>query len=280
MKIINECEPYVQTVRVNNEWVDDYYRQLVQGRNTGFTGGYSSDVNLIYSSCMPGIASGGFTLLPPTTGTGATVIQIASSSAQDSDVTGTGIATMLLFYMTTDYEVRSAIVSLKGTTPQTIPISNVYHFMYGFPLIGSPGTKPPGQVTANVGALWVGSGTFSTANGFTTNYMWNRAGDGFVSSGVYVTPKGKYAQLLSLKYNSDTTVSCQFQVYGRSSRLEPWSLNAEDVVNTTTVIQRSFTGGYLPPGFEVTVLVRKTVNTANIAANFVLTMNELSSYLL
>jgi hypothetical protein len=270
----------VQPVRIINDWKDDYGRDMVRGRNSGFTAGYSSSVNLTYSSCMPGIANGGFVTLPAATTTGATPILVASSSTQDS-ATGSGIWGMLLFYMNDQREVLTSLVLLNGITPVTVPITNVYHFMYGFPVSAGSGqlSLPPGQVTSNVGTIWVGSGAFTGATGFQINYMWNRPGDGFVTSGVYVVPKGKLGQLSTVKYNSDTTVSCQFVVYGRSDRQSPWSLNAEDTINTTYVIERSFTGGYLPPGFELTVLVRKTANTGNISANFVMTVNEMVSYL-
>ena len=269
-----------QNVRVVNEWQDDYGKSIVTGRSSGFTAGYTSNSNASFSSCMPFIANGGFTALPPATTTQTTPILIASSSTQDS-ATGTGVHGYLLFYMNAAREVLTVVAFLNGTAPVTVPINQVYHFMYGFPITVGSGQSnaPPGQVTSNVGTVWVGSGTFNTTTGFVTNYMWNRPGDGFVTSGVYVVPKDKYGQLLSVKYNSDSTVPCQFQVYGRSDRAAPWQLNAEDTVNTTLVIRRLFTGGYLPTGFELTVLVKKTANTGNVSANFVMNINEMSAYL-
>jgi hypothetical protein len=107
--------------------------------------------------------------------------------------------------------------------------------------------------------------------------MWNRIGDGFLSSGVYVVPAGKFGSLWSVKFNSDTSTACLFRTYSRGSRNDSWSLNAEDNVNTGVVIRRSLAGGFLPAGAEFTVIANKTANVNNISGNFVMCCYEFSA---
>jgi hypothetical protein len=186
----------------------------------------------------------------------------------------------IVFYLDTAFEIRTEIVFLTGTTPVNLVATGVYHYMYAFPIVrGSTygaGTGL-GTITANIGAVWVGVGTFNVSTGFaTSNYMWNRPGDGFLSSTIYVVPARRVGTLWSVKFNSDRTVSCNFKTYARSSRNDPWSLNAEDNVTTGILIQRTLSGGFMAAGGEFTVIANKTQATANIGANFVLTAYEIN----
>jgi hypothetical protein len=180
---------------------------------------------------------------------------------------------MVLFLLDTNFNQIVLFTTLNGTTPVTLAVTDVYHFSLGFVVAGGTAYSRQG-FASNIGALYVGSGTFNTTTGFATNYMWNRPGDGFVSSTIYVCPKGYIALLKSVKFNSDTSVSTIFQTIGRSARTAPWSIGSEDTVNTTLVIERSLNGGFVGAGGEYTCVARKTVNTANISCNFVMTLLE------
>lgn len=280
--VFNTHSPFAEAtlVKVINDFEDDLLTARLNGRGTGFTGGYTSNIGQTAQSVMPTYTGwSGFTPLPnPTTGTGSLPIRMASTSTQDSS-TGTGTYLYLVFMLDMSYTMISELVALNGTTPVTLNATSIYHFMYGFPLLpGSGFVSTNGQITSNVGTIFLGLGTtFSTTSGFSTvNYMWNRPNDGFLSSGVYVVPKNKRGTLWTVKFNSDNSVACTFKTYSRSSRSGAWSLNAEDNVITGVVIRRTLAGGFLPAGAEFTVIGNKTQATNNIAANFVMTCYEFS----
>jgi hypothetical protein len=265
-----------------NDFEDDLLTGRMNGRGTGFTGGYTSSIaNTTPTAVIPSYSgwSGTIPLPDPTLGTGASAIKVASSSTQDSP-TGTGAYLYILFYLDLTLTPKTEVFALNGTTPVTLACKDVYHFQYAFPILpGSGYNVTGGIITSNVGQIWLGIGTtFSTTTGFNTvNYMWNRIGDGFMSSTIYVVPKNKMASLWNVKLSSDTTVSCLFKTYSRSGRTACWSLNAEDNVNTGIVIRRTLAGGFLPAGAEFTVIANKTASAANIACNFVMSCYEFSS---
>lgn len=267
--------PLVKTI---NSFEDDFLTGRTTGRTTGFCGGYSSNLNSSSRTSVMPLYSGfaGFTPLPPASGTGSADIKIASSSTQDS-ATGTGVFGMIIFYMDMNLNVNTEIAFLNGTTPVTLTMKNVYHFMNAFPIVAGS-TVPVSDVNSNKGIIWLGVGTtFSGSTGFnTTNYMWNRIGDGFISSAHYVVPRGKYASLWTVKFNADRNVNVNFQTYVRQSRTGIWSLNSEDFVGTGLLIQRTFAGGFLPAGAEMTCTAQP-VSGVNINANFVLTAREISA---
>lgn len=269
-------------VKVVNSFDDDLLVGRLHGRTTGFTGGYSSDVQNVYHAVIPSYSGwNGYMQLPdPIVGTGAANIQMASSSAEDSPG-GTGNFMYIVFYLDLSYMVRTEVVALNGTTPVTLLSKNVYHFQFAFPIARGAtfGTGTGhGTLSSNVGTIWLGIGAFSGATGFATaNYMWNRPGDGFLSSTIYVVPYGRLGTLWSVKFNSDTSISCSFRTLNRTNRSSPWTVNAEDNVSTGLVIQRSLSGGFMPAGAEFTVAVAKTVNSGTIAANFVLTAYEINA---
>lgn len=270
-----------QLVRVVNDFEDDLLTGRLNGRATGFTGGYTGNISSTYTMVMPPYSgwNGQVPLPNPSTGTGASQIKIASSSPQDA-AGGTGVKNIVIFYLDMQRVPKLEFVTLTGTTPVVLAMTNVYHFQYAFPVeAGSAYDITGNPITSNIGALWLGIGTtFSTTTGFSTvNYMWNRAGDGFMSSSVYVVPKGKIASLWSVKLNSDVAVSCSFKTYSRPSRVGAWSLNAEDNVVTGIVIRRSLAGGFLGAGAEFTVTAAKTVNSGTIACNFVMACYEFSN---
>ncbi len=261
-------------VKVSNDWWDDILRENFVGRTTGFTGGYTDNIsNAGWSSVLPGLSGGATVTLPPAGGLTSAAF-IASSSVQDTS-TGTGCASMIIFYMTVDLEVLFEIVALNGQTPVRLNVSGQYHFMYGFVYSPGSGYLPLSQVTSNVGTIWVGNGTFSSTTGFATKFMIGNPLYGFVTSGVYVVPKGKRAFVKTVKYNSDSTVSTVFRLMARPSRQTIWSMGASDVVHTTLAIERSIAGTGVAAGGEYTVLGQKTVNSGTIQANFVLTMHEI-----
>jgi hypothetical protein len=268
------------TVKVINDFGDDLLFGKLNGRGTGLTGGYTSSIGQTAQAVLPTYAGwNGFVALPdPVLGTGASNIQMASSSAQDA-AAGTGIYQYIVFYLDLQKSPHVEFVTLTGTTPVTLAAKNVYHFQFAFPAARGSGFAATGlgTVTANVGTVWLGIGAFAGATGFaTSNYMWNRPGDGFLSSTIYCVPSGKMGTLWSVKFNSDTAVACSFKTYSRSDRNSPWSLNAEDNVTTGTSIQRTLAGGFMPAGGEFTVIANKTTAAANIACNFVMTLYEAS----
>lgn len=264
-------------IRINNDYYEDMIQEKIRGKRLGFTGGYTSDLTTSNSFVLPGSPTS--VNLPPVTGTGLTTISIASTSAADTSVvagTSTGVKTFILFLMSTDFTLYPIFVDLNGTTPVALPATNVYHFAVGFAVAAGSAYSSQG-FGSNVGTIYVGSGSFSTSTGFTTNYMWNRPGDGFVSSTVYVVPKNVSSQLLSVKFNSDSAVSTVFSTIGRTSRTAPWSIGSQDTVNTTLVIERSLSGGFQGPGGEYTVIARKAGTGNNIGANFVMTLLEVDT---
>lgn len=267
-------------VKVVNDFEDDLLTGRMNGRGTGFTGGYSNDISLTPTAVLPPYSGwNGWVPLPDaTTGTGAANVYMASSSTQDASG-GTGCYVYIVIFQNLQKQVMMEFVEITGTTPKLLNAKNIYHFMYAFPVgqAGSAYNRLTNAITSNIGTIWCGIGTFSTTTGFTTNYMWNRPGDGFLSSTVYVVPAGKYGSLWSVKLNSDTGTACLFRTYSRGSRNDSWSLNAEDNVNTGMVIRRSLAGGFLPAGAEFTVIANKTANVNNISGNFVMCCYEFSA---
>ena len=281
---VRNDSPFIDAnaVKVVNSFDDDFLVGRLNGRGTGFTGGYTSSIGQTPQAVMPTYSGwNGFMPLPdPAVGTGSSDVKLASSSTQDA-VGGTGIYFYIVFYLNLIYELRSEIIPLSGTTPVTLIAKFIYHFQFAFPV--SRGSTFPslglGTMSSNIGTVWLGIGTtFSGTTGFNTaNYMWNRPNDGFLSSSIYVVPANRLGTLWTVKFNSDTTVASSFKTYNRSSRGLPWTLNAEDTVNTTIAIQRSLSGGFMPAGAEFTVFANKTTGASNISANFVLTCYEISS---
>lgn len=263
-------------IKITNDYFEDLLLGKQRGKNTGFTGGYVSDTSLTYSYLLPGNPTS-LTLPPVGVGTGASTISMASTSTQDS-ATGSGVSTFYVSMLNTNLDPMFEIVNLNGTTPVNLSSTGVYHFQYAF-AIAAGSNYNQNVVSSNVGTVYIGTGSFNTSTGFSTNYMWNRPGDGFLSSTVYVCPRGKKAQLREVKFNGDRTVSVSFKSYGRASRTTPWSLGSEDTVNTGITIKRSLTGGLIPAGGEYTVVAAKTQNTSNIAANFVITVLEIDAEL-
>lgn len=259
------------SVLVGNDFKTDFLQGGIGFRDTGFTGGYVDDIATTESYVLPGNPTTlNLPLLP--NGTGTTPVFIASTSTQDSG-SGTGVSLFILQFLGTQFQKIDEVIALNGTTPVEIQTKFIYHFRVGFAIAAGSG-RAAGALTSNIGTIYVGSGAFNTSTGFATNYMWNRPGDGFVSSGLYVVPRNTIAQLTSVKYNADRDVSVKFAVKARASRQSVWSVGAEDNVNTTIVIERSLTGGFLSPGGEIVVTGRKTQNVANISCNFVMTALE------
>lgn len=274
----NGLRDSVLRVKVSNDFLEDTIHGVVSGRRTGFCGGYSSSIANDYSSVMPGLAANTFTPLPPdTVGTTSETVQIASTSTSDS-AAGNGISAMIVFFLDLSYQEQFLVTPLNGQTPVTLsfpPGIFAQHFLYAFPLAKGAIAISPGNIVSNVGSIYMGVGTFSTVTGFTKNYMWNRIGDGFISSAVYVVPKGYRGALWSVKFNTDATTTVSYKTVYRVNRSSPWQLLAEDTVNNTTLIQRSIAGGFFGPGAEFTVIGKRNGGT-NIAANFVLTAHEIS----
>jgi hypothetical protein len=265
-------------VKVTNDFFEDTIHGTVSGRRTGFCGGYTSSIANDFSSVMQGLAAGQYTPLPPdTVGTTSEVIRIASTSTSDS-ASGNGISAMIVFFLDLNYQEQFIVTALNGQTPVTLVFpTDVYaiHFLYAFPIAKGSTAISPGTIISNVGAIYLGTGTFSTSTGFTKNYMWNRILDGFISSAVYVVPKGYRGALWSVKFNTDATTTTSYKTMYRVNRGSPWQLLAEDTVNNTTVIQRSIAGGFFTAGAEFTVIGKRN-GGSNIAANFVLTAHEIS----
>ena len=274
----NGLRDSVLRVKVCNDFSEDTIHGTVSGRRTGFCGGYTSSIANDFSSVMPGLGAGVFTPLPPdTVGTTSETVQIASTSTSDS-AAGTGISAMIIFFLDLSYQEQFIVAPLNGQTPVTLSFPTgvfAQHFLYAFPIAKGVGVVPPGNIVSNVGVIYMGVGTFSTSTGFTKNYMWNRIGDGFISSAVYVVPKGYRGALWSVKFNTDHTSTVSYKTVYRVNRSSPWQLLAEDTVNNTTVIQRSIAGGFFTVGAEFTVIAKRNSGT-NIASNFVLTAHEIS----
>src|ERR1700752_4392533 len=89
------------TVKVINDFNDDLLFGRLNSRSTGFTGGYTSSIGQSPPQAVLPPYSGwnGYVFLPdPVLGTGASNIQMASSSAQDA-AAGTGIYQYIVFYL-------------------------------------------------------------------------------------------------------------------------------------------------------------------------------------
>jgi hypothetical protein len=262
-------------VRAVNSFQDDYLKGIINGRKGGFTFAFTLTLpysTTQYTSVLPYLTAGQtVTLLAAGTNTGSTQLKMASTSTQDSP-SGTGVSSFIAFMMLNDFSIVTEIVTLNGTTPVNMMTQNVYHFMYALPLSG--GTSFPTQniIAGNVGAVFLGSGTWSNSTaGFTTNYMWTAPFFNALSSGVFVCPKGYVAAVTDLKYNSYNVTAAQFVFLLRSSRSVPFAVNALDNVALTTVINRT-NPGYAPAGSEYTVVATGTA-AGSIPANFFLQMD-------
>lgn len=258
----------IMPVRLMNNIYEDFIFGKLPGRTTGVAAGYISDASITTSLILPGNP----TTYPFIPSSGFSDIRMKSTSALDS-ASSSGSYIQIVFICNTDFEFLSEIVFLNGQTPVSLITPNIYHVYYSFPIAG--GLLYNGNnLNANAGQLYIGRGNSTPTGGFDTNYAWNRINDGFTSSSIYVVPKGKKASLWSVKYNADRAVSVIFKTYVRPSRANQWSLQSEDNCATTIVIERSLIGGALDPGAEFTVVGFKTQNTANISANFVMTIYE------
>jgi hypothetical protein len=235
----------VLNVRVMNDFNDDYIRGLAYGRSTGFFAGYTSDCSrTTFQSVGPN--KGLFWPLPAAAGV---TMQISSSSTQDS-AGGTGIAAYFLVLMKPDYSYAYEFVFLNGTTPVTLTTTNIYRFYVGFPAVSGATYNRATTVGSNRGIIYVGSGAFSTATGFATNYCFNRIDDGVIPISIYTVPKGKRALLFELKYAADGANPVTFRTYGTDTATSCWSLQIEDIVTNTIQPRRSLIGGWRPPGAE------------------------------
>lgn len=264
-------------VKVTNEYKEDCHHDQVSGRTTAVTFAYTSSIANAFSSVMPGLAAGEFTVVPPNTvGTTSETVQIRSTSTSDA-AAGSGVASYLIYFLDLSYTIQTLVVSVTGTTANTVTFPSglqAIHFIYGFPITrGSVALSHPGVIASNVGSIYLGSGGISGSS-FTKNYMWNRAGDGFITSGIYCVPANCVGAISSIKLNTDASATVTYRVFYRLGRQAPWILISEDTVNSTTVIEEAFSGGFLPTGTEYTVVAQRNTGT-NIAANFIMTHHQI-----
>lgn len=258
-----------QPVRVVNSWEEDFIYGKFPGRTTGLAAGYTSDISFNqFALVLPGNPTT-YNFLPLA---GVNDIRMRSTSAQDSS-TGTGTYLQIVFLCDKDFNFTAELIPLSGTTSISFLTPFIYHIYYSFPVL-SGSLYNGNNFTSNAGQLYIGRGTEVGGAGFTTNLAWNRIGDGFTSSSIYVVPKTKFASLWSVKYNADRNVPVIFRTFARPNRSSPWSLNSEDLCGETTVIQRSLVGGALSPGAEFTVLASKTEHSGTVNCNFVMTLHE------
>jgi hypothetical protein len=254
-------------VRVINDWFDDYITGKVGSRRTGACAGYTSDIATTYQSVTN--IPGGYLPFPP--GAGVPTASIASTSTQDNP-TGTGIAGYIFQWMKPDYSLTIEVVFLNGQTPVALSTPNIYRFTLGFPIAAGSANNPL-IIDGNVGTIYVGTGAFSTATGFATNYMVNRPGDGVMVTPMYTVPKGSYAILFELKYSAENAKPVIFKTYGRSSPSAPWSMQIEDIVSVMIQPRRSLIGGWVGPGGEWHVVGKKT-SGQSVSANFIMSIIE------
>lgn len=246
-------------VKVVNSWEDDYITGKIGSRRTGACAGYSDDIGASFQS-VTNIPSG---FLPYPGAAGIVTSQVASSSLQDRPA-GTGIAVYIFQFMKPDYSLTIELVVLNGTTPVTLTTTPIYRYVIGFPVVSGSGYNFLTTIGSNQGVIYVGTGTFSTADGFTTNYMVNRAGEGVIVTPTYTVPLGTRGLLYELKYAAEATKPVVFRTYGRGAPTQPWSLQIEDIVTGTIQPRRSLIGGWQSPGGEWTVTARRTGGTSVI----------------
>lgn len=130
--------------------------------------------------------------------TGATSLEIVSTSAQDSP-TGTGMGAVSLTLMNTTYAESAVSVVLNGTTP--VAITGTWFRING----AVPTVKGSGAPT--VGAANVGDILIRDAGGGTTRAI-IPAGKNILRQAVYTTPAGTSLQILSqyIGFNRGTGV--------------------------------------------------------------------------
>lgn len=255
-------------VKVVNNWEDDYITGKVGSRRTGACAGYSDDIGATFQS-VTNIPSG---FLPLPGSSGVVGAKIASTSTQDS-AGGTGISLYIFQFMNTDFSLTIELVVLNGTTPVNLATSPIYRFVIGFPVSGGSTYNALTTVGSNRGAIYLGTGAFSTTTGFATNYMVNRVDDGVIVTPTYTVPLGTRGLLYELKYAAEASKPVIFRTYGRSSATAPWSLQIEDITVGTIQPRRSLIGGWLAPGGEWTVIGKRSSGT-NVLANFIMTIIE------
>lgn len=122
--------------------------------------------------------------------TGATSVQIASSSAIDTSA-GTGARTVLVNYLKTDFSEVNQLVTLNGITPVTIA-ADVYR-------INQVVCLSWGANQSNVGELWIGTGIFSTITGFTNNLSKIEIGENIAQQAIYTVPANKVFEGLAFR---------------------------------------------------------------------------------
>jgi hypothetical protein len=134
--------------------------------------------------------------------TGAITAQIASSSALDTSA-GTGARTVLVNYLTTSFVDTNVVMTLNGVTPVTIAADV---FRVNMVVVLTAGTG-----AANAGALWVGSGAFSTATGFANTLSKIEIGENVAQQLIYTVPANKVFETLAFRVTQSAPCRFRFQ---------------------------------------------------------------------
>lgn len=112
----------------------------------------------------------------------ASQMTVSSSSANDASA-GTGLQTVLITYLDTNFEQKQELVTLNGQTAVNTVATDIYR-------INSCIGVTAGSTEYNEGIVYVGTGTV-TAGKPATVYSHMIIGKSFAHNGVYTVPKDK-----------------------------------------------------------------------------------------
>ena len=131
-------------------------------------------------------------------------VQVASTSANDVDTTGTGARTVRLAGLNASGAAQSETIALNGQTAVTS--TNTYSAVFELAVLTA------GSTGSNEGVLWCGNGTF-TAGDPATKYLSSDIGTNKTHTGYYVVPAGKTFIGTHLIANvSSTTKDVEFYI--------------------------------------------------------------------
>lgn|SRR5574343_14919 len=196
--------------------------------------GFNPDIDNTYEDVW---SFGGTYVFPPT---GGTACRVVSSSVNDTGV-GTGAQTVEIFYLDSNYDEYSVIITLNGTTPvsltQSITRVNSFHVMSvgtlnaaagNISLQNSAGTITYGYIQANENA---GSGAATAGHYCRFNLRATTDYDHSYLPGLF--------QFQDIILTQDTSIMHEFVVFTKCPQFTDIKISAISDTGTANVVAQS-----------------------------------------
>src|SRR5574343_926059 len=215
--------------------------------------GFNPDIDNTYEDVW---SFGGTYVFPPT---GGTACRVVSSSVNDTGV-GTGAQTVEIFYLDSNYDEYSVIITLNGTTPvsltQSITRVNSFHVM-------------------SVGTLNAAAGNISLQNSAgTITYGYIQANENVATQAIYTIPRNKDGYIVAWGAGSGAATAghyCRFNLRATTDydhSYLPGLFQFQDIILTqdTSIMHEFVVFTKCPQFTDIKISSKSDTGTANVVA--------------